>query len=687
MKQALSLAALIGGMILCPTPSSAKTATLHIDANVRHQKVTGFGGFAFAATWGDNLTDADVTTLFSCDNTNKTLGYNILRARIAPDSTASWGQDIWKVTIDRMKKARTAAESSNRKFYSFASAWTPPGKFTSNGENTHGSILRSSYADYTAFLNRFIARCEEAGTDVDYISLQNEPDYEVDYEGCWWWASDFSAYYANYASSLNRPTIGPESLAMRWALSDSILNNEAACNGLGILGGHLYGGGNFDYPLARQKGKDKWMTEFLINASDMGYSSDHNYTWSDAIYFGRVVNTSMLANYNAWVHYAIKSSYGLIGDGNNGTTEDVVTKRGYVLAHFAKYVSGTTRIHTVLRDPSHSGLSASAYLTASEDTCVVMVLNPSTTKTDLTLSLPFQAQKYRYYLTNLSNNLVGKNVTLADMTADPTITVAPASVNTYLFIKAAERTDEQEAIAQPLWADSLQLYCGECVHPKGWNVTVNGTVRTTTNGNSFWNGSQTRLLPYSPESPIPAGILLHATSSSSSGIATYGSNSAYRLNLPEGRYRMIWHSTGYNGIQQVQSYVTKLYGTTKLANHTVTTAGSVNGRWGSGIDCLDAVADTMDFTVTSAGNHVLTFKVVYNSGAAVDGSCMALVGGISIEQLDDEDASGIENVTRQSSLEEDSPSYIDLYGRRVDTLRSGTFYVRPDGSKVHIGRQ
>jgi hypothetical protein len=94
----------------------------------------------------------------------------------------------------------------------------------------------------------------------------------------------------------------------------------------------------------------------------------------------------------------------------------------------------------------------------------------------------------------------------------------------------------------------------------------------------------------------------------------------------------------------------------------------------------------MDFTVTSAGNHVLTFKVVYSSGAAVDGSCMALVGGISIEQLDNDDASGIETIASQSTLEDDAPLYIDLYGRRVDTLRSGTFYVRPDGSKVHIGR-
>ena len=640
----------------------AQTPTLHIDGNIRHQYVRGFGGFAFAATWGDNLTDDVTKALYSCDNTSKTLGYNILRARIAPDSISSWGSDNWAQTIGRIKIARNAALSSGRQFYCFASAWTPPGKFTSNGENTHGHILDSCFGDYADYLNRFIARCESSGTDVDYISLQNEPDYEVDYEGCIWPAKSFINFYANYADRLNRPLIGPESLAMRWALSDSILNNDAACSNLAILGGHLYGGGNFDYPLARQKGKEKWMTEYLINADDMGYDSDHKYDMADAVYFGRVVNTSMLANFSAWVHYAIKSSYGLVGTGENGTTADVITKRGYVLAHFAKYVSGTTRLHTVLDDPRHTGLSASAYLTGSGDTCVVMVLNPTTSKTDMAFSLPFLCQTYRYYLTNSANNLLTKSGTLTE-TSQPVLNIGPLGVYTFLFVRSNDLSEPQEAVAQPLWADSLQNYCGQCVHPDGWSVTVKGSVRTSTSGNSFWNSSQTRLFPYSPESPIPAGILLHASSSTSNGIASYGGVSdKYRLSLPEGRYRLIWHATGYNGVQSVQAYVRKQYGTTNLASHTLTTTGSVGSSWGSGCDCLDAVADTLDFEVTSSGNHILYFKVNYLAANAVDGSCMALVGGITLNQLP-ADVAAIQSLTASPS--EARPSCYDILGRRL----------------------
>ena len=79
----------------------------------------------------------------------------------------------------------------------------------------------------------------------------------------------------------------------------------------------------------------------------------------------------MLGDFNAWIHYAAKRYYAMMGDGQRGAgSSGVITKRGYVMAHFAKYVTGMTRI-----DASFSGgsLEGSAYLSQTGDTSVVVI--------------------------------------------------------------------------------------------------------------------------------------------------------------------------------------------------------------------------------------------------------------------------------------------------------------------------
>lgn len=659
-----------------------RQALMRIDADRPQQTITGFGGFGFAATWGSNLTDASISTMFSMDNTSRSLGYNILRARISPDSVASWGADNWGPTIRVMAKARKATEASGRRFYSFASAWTPPAKFTSNGQPTKGYILESAFGDYTDYLNAFIHRVEREGTDVDYISLQNEPDWSPDYEGCVWSATHFINYLSHHAVRLQRPLIGPEYLGFSPERVDSILQNPEAAKHLAIVAGHIYGAGNFDYPTARQMGKEKWMTEFLLNAEDMGYEKTHNYTWDDAIAFGRVVNTSMLANYNAWVHYALKASYGMIGDGTHGTSDNEVTKRGYVLAHFAKYTTGTTRLHTTLTDSNHTGLTGSAYITAGGDTVVVMMLNPTTTSINVTYSLPFKSKGGRRIRTANSTNLQATTVSF-DESSEPTISIPAKSVCTYLFVRSSERSEAQAAEPTPLFADDFAAYNGLCRHPEGWKVIVNGTTYTSSTGNSFWNSSLPRLMPYSPESPIRAGILLHSSSTSRAGQASYGAVSGHRLALEAGRsYRLIWHAIGYNAPQRLWAYITHAGTNERIASHPgVESTASVGGKWGSGIDNLKAVADTIEFTPATSGNYEIHFKLTYLAENAVNGACMAVVGGITVEDLSS--ATAIRQVRAdERSRPTTDQRYFDLLGRPVATPVSGKLYLRANGTKV-----
>jgi O-glycosyl hydrolase len=52
-----------------------------------------------------------------------------------------------------------------------------------------------------------------------------------------------------------------ESYNFNRTMTDPILNNATAAAQVSIIARHIYGNGFSDYPLARTKGKEVWMTE------------------------------------------------------------------------------------------------------------------------------------------------------------------------------------------------------------------------------------------------------------------------------------------------------------------------------------------------------------------------------------------------------------------------------------------
>ena len=75
-------------------------------------------------------------------------------------------------------------------------------------------------------------------------------------------------------------------------------------------------------------------------------------------------------------------------DGGFGTVNNEITKRGYVLSHYAKYVSGSTRIRHSLSDATGK-LHGSAYLSATGDSVIVMLINPTADIYNISMDLPF----------------------------------------------------------------------------------------------------------------------------------------------------------------------------------------------------------------------------------------------------------------------------------------------------------
>ncbi|MBO7660091.1 MAG: hypothetical protein J6S65_00955, partial [Bacteroidaceae bacterium] len=406
--------------------TSTKKAGISIDSRIKYQHVTGFGGFSPSPQWSYWLGDAEMNKLFGKGETQ--LGLNILRLYIA-NSKNGWSAGVANAKVAKRHGA-----------FIFASPWSPPASWKSNNSDSNGGeLLESHYADWANYLNDYYKYMKNQGVTIDAVSIQNEPDWNASYQSCIWTGEKMAKFLRQYGSLIECKIVAPEAIHFSKNMHEPILNDPEACAQLDIMGGHFYGWDGSSYPLAAKKGKEVWMTEFLINERQQ--NNNQNINWKDdGFLFARSVNDAMLANMSAWVHYSLKRYYGCLGDGTYGTTNNGITKRGYILSHYAKYVSGTTRIRHSLDDATGK-LTSSAYLSVTGDSVVVMVLNPSSNTYSTTLSLPFNTMGGMQIVTTETQNVQKTALGLDEETYQPLVTVAPYSVNTYIYTKSSARTD------------------------------------------------------------------------------------------------------------------------------------------------------------------------------------------------------------------------------------------------------
>ncbi len=320
------------------TAVSGQTVTVNL--STKYQTIRGFGGMNHT-TWIKDLNEDNREKAFG--NEPGKIGLSILRMHVDPNPS--------RFNLE----VPTAVHATKKGATLFATPWNAPdGVLDPN--STQSRVHPSKYAEYVVHLNSFDKYLATNAAPLYCISVQNEPDW-----GEWtrWSASEMLDFMANYAQNINNRVMAPESFQFRRNYSDPILNNERAVANLDIVGGHIYGGGLFDYPLARQKGKEVWMTEHLLGSGD-GYVNN----WDLALTVGKEINDCMQANFNAYVWWYIRRSYGLITDDGN------ITDKGYVMSQFSKFIRpGAVRVDAAVT--SVSLVDVTAYTT---DTTVVMVV-------------------------------------------------------------------------------------------------------------------------------------------------------------------------------------------------------------------------------------------------------------------------------------------------------------------------
>jgi len=340
---------------------TVKAATNNATINISSKKqlIMGFGG---SSAWCGALNDTCMNSLYN------NYGYSILRVRIDPNE--GWNKGDFKRWADELSNAKKAVA---RGAIVFATPWSPPASMkTNNSIKGQGSLKTSSYADYANYLKAFVKYFADNGVPLYAMSLQNEPDWRVDYDGCLWTGNQFHDFLKDYGSTLSKTIkiIMPESLNFSQSMSDPTLNDPTTASYISIVGGHLYGSNPKDYPLARSKGKELWMTEKNFDGDDT----------NTLMTMAKEINDCMtVGNMNAYVYWWI------LNDGNGLYTKSgIPTKKANVLAQYAKFIRpGYNRVDAT--SSPQSNVYVSAY--TGNKKAVIVAINKGTSQVNQSFTI------------------------------------------------------------------------------------------------------------------------------------------------------------------------------------------------------------------------------------------------------------------------------------------------------------
>ncbi len=144
--------------------------------NDTRQRMDGFGAGVVFLDGGVTFTDARADTLFKSDTTNQ-LALTLLRVRIEPNSTWSNSVSGWSGSVNDAKRAVARGAGV------LATPWSPPAAMKTSTNTVGGSLLPEQYASYAAYLEKYASNMVANGVSLRAVSVQNEPDWDPDYEG------------------------------------------------------------------------------------------------------------------------------------------------------------------------------------------------------------------------------------------------------------------------------------------------------------------------------------------------------------------------------------------------------------------------------------------------------------------------------------------------------------------------
>ena len=447
-------------MIALVTACSIQAATIKVTVkDTRKQTITGFGAACCDGAMCPYGNDTQpVKLLFG--PTSK-IGLNIMRMEISPnfkgDITAA---DIgWDTPYDWQGSVPSAQIVKKRGGIVFGTPWSPPGEYKTNGTaqggnadnqgNKKGKLRTDCYDKFFPWLNTFLKYMKSKRVNVDAVSIQNEPDWWVSYSGCLYDPQELVTLVKNYAYMLDRETypgvklISGESLGFTQNYTDPLMKDTTCRKHIDIVAGHLYGHAPLDYmknsaTLPAKYGKEVWMTEH----SSTDNIGERLPNWHEQLLFAEELNECMLAGCTGYIYWYMRAHWAFVSTGESkyGEGNKIKNKllpRAFVMSHFSKHVTGSTRLVTSkdMTSGSEAAREYSAYIKG--DSIIVMAIDTTKTGYDLELTLPVNVKSGTILLStgNETDSLCQvKDITIDTPTNVVTVKMPARSLSTYIFM-------------------------------------------------------------------------------------------------------------------------------------------------------------------------------------------------------------------------------------------------------------
>ena len=452
MKKVILSAILLAAV---STVQAAKPRSSLIVYDTRKQHITGFGGACCDGAmkpFGED--NACVNKLYGY---RSKIGLNILRMEISPSFTGdNWGDYDWNGSLPSAKTVK------NRGGIVFGTPWSPPGEYKTNGTAQggksesqgmqEGRLRKDCYDKFFPWLNTFLKWMKDHGVVMDAVSVQNEPDWWVDYSGCLYTPEEEVELVKNYAYMLDRETydgvrlISGEPLGFTQNYIDPLMKDPTCREQIDIVAGHLYGHLPLQYmkpatALASKYGKEVWMTEHSTTDNTGALP-----TWTDNLIFAEELNECMLAGCTGYIYWYLRAHWAFCGTGESqygaANKKDDLLPRAFVMSHFSKNVTGSTRLAT--SEDNTTGRTEEGKLLDFEysayikgDSVIVMAINASSNSRALKITLPYKMQSGTLWLStgNETENLCQKSdLDIPEPTDNFLVEMPAQSISTYIYM-------------------------------------------------------------------------------------------------------------------------------------------------------------------------------------------------------------------------------------------------------------
>ena len=380
---------------------SGSTGIITVSADERLQKIEGFGASgAWFETSLNNHNDRD-------EIINKAfveLGLDIFRIQ---NRFLHVGGNHANIS-DALKDIITEAESqAGRDIKVLMSAWSPPESLKSTGSRTNGGTLSSDengyqYDEYAQWwLDSYNYYTQTKGIDIDYISIQNEPNFVATWNSCILKPTETSEY-AGYNTAFEKvwqkmaTTYGIHDMPKMIAPEHHHLTGANFGNYIDALGPHydrIYGYGHHLYQDLTNVADD------YLSAKEYDYKPlfqteyGKENTTDDEITRKLALATLMhqgltIENLSSYMHWGLwwQGSQGQslidLPSGNNSAY--TLQPEYHAFKHYSAFIHADWRR---LQTTTAGNLLTSSYSSADRTQLSIVIVNNDSTSTSVNLNI------------------------------------------------------------------------------------------------------------------------------------------------------------------------------------------------------------------------------------------------------------------------------------------------------------